>query len=248
MNIHKSRGDRVIVELSSNELSRYELCPEEMDCKNPKTRRLINDVMKRAQRHIRRDITSFDKMNVDVMETDEGCIMILCFKGIKTKRPFSGYVCVLPQTDDIFRLARGLLPHREKIRQASLFFDGNSYAACVLPYAVFSREIFFCTQRIREPGEGVCRHKRVPFRAQKAYKPRFYIVADLLKSAMVFFMSSLPKSALPETNALAPAFAATEIVSLFIPPSTSMSMSLSPRRSISFLTAVTLGIISSIKL
>ena len=70
MNIHKSRGDRVIVELSSNELSRYELCPEEMDCKNPKTRRLINDVMKRAQRHIRRDITSFDKMNVDVMETD----------------------------------------------------------------------------------------------------------------------------------------------------------------------------------
>lgn len=94
MNIHKSRGDRVIVELSSNELSRYELCPEEMDCKNPKTRRLINDVMKRAQRHIRRDITSFDKMNVDVMETDEGCIMILCFKGIKTKRPFSGYVCV----------------------------------------------------------------------------------------------------------------------------------------------------------
>lgn len=143
MNIHKSRGDRVIVELSSNELSRYELCPGEMDCKNPKTRRLINDVMKRAQRHIRRDITSFDKMNVDVMETDEGCIMILCFKGIKTKRPFSGYVCVLPQTDDIFRLARGLLPHREKIRQASLFFDGNSYAACVLPYAVFSREIFF---------------------------------------------------------------------------------------------------------
>lgn len=99
--------------------------------------------MKRAQRHIRRDITSFDKMNVDVMETDEGCIMILCFKGIKTKRPFSGYVCVLPQTDDIFRLARGLLSHREKIRQASLFFDGNSYAACVLPYAVFSREIFF---------------------------------------------------------------------------------------------------------
>ena len=85
MNIHKSRGDRVIVELSSNELSRYELCPGEMDCKNPKTRRLINDVMKRAQRHIRRDITSFDKMNVDVMETDEGCIMILCFKGIKTK-------------------------------------------------------------------------------------------------------------------------------------------------------------------
>ena len=106
MNIHKSRGDRVIVELSSNELSRYELCPEEMDCKNPKTRRLINDVMKRAQRHIRRDITSFDKMNVDVMETDEGCIMILCFKGIKTKRPFSGYVCVLPQTDDI--LARSV--------------------------------------------------------------------------------------------------------------------------------------------
>ena len=99
--------------------------------------------MKRAQRHIRRDITSFDKMNVDVMETDEGCIMILCFKGLKTKRPFSGYVCVLPQTDDIFRLARGLLSHREKIRQASLFFDGNSYAACVLPYAVFSREIFF---------------------------------------------------------------------------------------------------------
>ena len=121
MNIHKSRGDRVIVELSSNELSRYELCPEEMDCKNPKTRRLINDVMKRAQRHIRRDITSFDKMNVDVMETDEGCIMILCFKGIKTKRPFSGYVCVLPQTDDIFRLARGLLPHREKIRGESFF-------------------------------------------------------------------------------------------------------------------------------
>lgn len=88
MNIHKSRGDRVIVELSSNELSRYELCPEEMDCKNPKTRRLINDVMKRAQRHIRRDITSFDKMNVDVMETDEGCIMILCFKGIKPKDRF----------------------------------------------------------------------------------------------------------------------------------------------------------------
>ena len=136
MNIHKSRGDRVIVELSSNELSRYELCPEEMDCKNPKTRRLINDVMKRAQRHIRRDITSFDKMNVDVMETDEGCIMILCFKGIKTKRPFSGYVCVLPQTDDIFRLARGLLPH---------------YAACVLPYAVFSREIFFVLSEFGNP-------------------------------------------------------------------------------------------------
>ena len=151
MNIHKSRGDRVIVELSSNELSRYELCPEEMDCKNPKTRRLINDVMKRAQRHIRRDITSFDKMNVDVMETDEGCIMILCFKGIKTKRPFSGYVCVLPQTDDIFRLARGLLPHREKIRHASLFFDDNSYAACVLPYAVFSREIFFVLSEFGNP-------------------------------------------------------------------------------------------------
>ena len=90
-------------------------------------------------------------MNVDVMETDEGCIMILCFKGIKTKRPFSGYVCVLPQTDDIFRLARGLLPHREKIRQASLFFDGNSYAACVLPYAVFSREIFFVLSEFGNP-------------------------------------------------------------------------------------------------
>ena len=57
------------------------------------TRRLINDVMKRAQRHIRRDITSFDKMNVDVMETDEGCIMILCFKGIKPKAVFGLRLC-----------------------------------------------------------------------------------------------------------------------------------------------------------
>lgn len=145
MNIHKSRGDRVIVELSSNELSRYELCPEEMDCKNPKTRRLINDVMKRAQRHIRRDITSFDKMNVDVMETDEGCIMILCFKGIKTKRPFSGYVCVLPQTDDIFRLARGLLPHREKIRQASLFFTATAMPPAFCRMRSFQEKYFLCS-------------------------------------------------------------------------------------------------------
>lgn len=145
MNIHKSRGDRVIVELSSNELSRYELCPEEMDCKNPKTRRLINDVMKRAQRHIRRDITSFDKMNVDVMETDEGCIMILCFKGIKTKRPFSGYVCVLPQTDDIFRLARGLLPHREKIRQASLFLTATAMPPAFCRMWSFQEKYFLCS-------------------------------------------------------------------------------------------------------
>ncbi|HAQ28775.1 MAG TPA: hypothetical protein DCQ76_03325 [Ruminococcaceae bacterium] len=143
MNIHKSRGDRVIVEISSNELSRYELCPEEMDCKNPKTRRLINDVMLKAQKELRRDITSFDKMSVDVMETDEGCIIILCFKGGKNKKPFSGYICVMPQTDDIFKLAEGLLPHREKIRQASLFADDKNYAVCVLPYAVYSRDIFF---------------------------------------------------------------------------------------------------------
>lgn len=146
MNIHKSRGDRVIVELSSNELSRYELCPEEMDCKNPKTRRLINDVMKRAQRHIRRDITSFDKMNVDVMETDEGCIMILCFKGIKTKRPFSGYVCVLPQTDDIFRLAMGAFASPRKNKTGESFF----LTATAMPPAFcrmrsFQEKYFLCS-------------------------------------------------------------------------------------------------------
>lgn len=43
------------------------------------------------------------------------------------------------------------MPHREKIRQASLFFDGNSYAACVLPYAVFSREIFFVLSEFGTP-------------------------------------------------------------------------------------------------
>ena len=105
MNIQKSRGDRVIVEISSNELSRYELCPEEMDCKNPKTRRLINDVMLKAQKELRRDITSFDKMSVDVMETDE--LSYSALRAEKTKSRFRD-ISVLCRRRTIFlSLQRG---------------------------------------------------------------------------------------------------------------------------------------------
>lgn len=150
MNIHQNKDNRVIIELSKDDMTTYQLDYNELNYNDEKTRELLNDLIFLAELQLNRDFSEFNKLAVDVLPEDGGgCIILLTLKNsaksAKTnlKHSSGGLLCELFSPQAIFPLAENLSPKKNKIINSRLYLiDGKRYAAFVKPYFLNFDEMY----------------------------------------------------------------------------------------------------------
>lgn len=150
MNIHQNKDNRIIIELSKDDMQTYNIEFCDLDYNDKKTRELLNDLIFLAEIQLDRDFSDFNKLSVDVLPEDGGgCIILLTLKSsvkaakINPKQPSGGLLCELFSPQSIFLLAKNLSVKKQKIISSRLYLvDGNRYAAVVKPYFLNFDEMF----------------------------------------------------------------------------------------------------------
>lgn len=146
MNIHQNRENRIVIELSAEDMTAYKISFDEMDCGNNKTKELLGDILLEAEQELGKDLSDFDRMIVDVMpEISGGCIILLTLRSKPVKpaaRQSMGLLCELHAPSCLFSLAETLAPYRKKVLKSKLFLiDSSKYAALVEPLQASATEL-----------------------------------------------------------------------------------------------------------
>lgn len=141
MNIRQNRENRVIIELSAEDLASYDLSYKDIDYADSRTRKLLGDLLSQAENQLGKKLSGFEKFMIDVLpESDGGCILLLYLRSSDAKA--AALLCELKQPEAVFPLAEILSLRRKKVLQSRLFLaDGKNYVAYVRPSRPCEREI-----------------------------------------------------------------------------------------------------------
>lgn len=127
--------DRIIVDLSNNDMLELDITYENMDYSTIETRRVIWTVLDAAGKFLGRDLDPSRKMIIEaVPKSDGGCVLIFTvlngYKGLQSKKPLlkkqpESLLCEFESLDDLYRCAQGFAANSEV--ESSLYENNGKY-------------------------------------------------------------------------------------------------------------------------
>lgn len=141
MNIHQSRENRVIIELSAEDLALYGLSCTEITESGVQSKAVLEDLLRKAEEEIGKDLSESEKMMIDVLpEINGGCILLVSLHN--TARPAPALICTLSLPEAVFSLAESLSAHQQKIVQSKLYLAENKdYIVLIRPTYAFEKAL-----------------------------------------------------------------------------------------------------------
>lgn len=146
MKINSPAEDRIIVDLTSEDMRELEITYEEMDYSTIETRRVIWTVLDAAGKALGKDIDPSNRMVIEASpKSGGGCV--LCFtilEGQKSrlylcstlKKQEKALLCEFSSLEDLFRAAESC---NADIARSSLYECGGKYRIIITPEAEMSR-------------------------------------------------------------------------------------------------------------
>lgn len=137
MKIESPNINKIIVELSNEDMENFDITYEEFDYSNIETRRVIWTILDSARKHLNRDIDPSQEMTIETLPSKNGGCMIFFtveeskLQKIKTlpMRIFNrSVVCEFKSIDDIIDLYQKLKMQNDlKLFDAELFEKSEKY-------------------------------------------------------------------------------------------------------------------------
>lgn len=143
MDIRQKNENRIIVELSREELCALHLTFEEMDYKNPQTRDALQSLLKNAAKTLGLPISSAEKLLIEAIPDDSGGCILLFTAPMQKRRPFRGkallknsvcgFACTVEDLDALYLLLQRLQTADTKFTACKLYRAGKGYILAVKP-------------------------------------------------------------------------------------------------------------------
>lgn len=151
MQINSPAENRIIVELSAQDMLELDITYEEMDYSTIETRRVIWTVLDAAGKALGREFDPSKKMIIEAMpHSSGGCT--LCFTlpdcNVRTRKPLlrkqpASIICDFFSLDNLYRAAE-CFRSSEAVAQSSLYEDSGVYRLIVYsPFEIFSLMQYF---------------------------------------------------------------------------------------------------------
>ncbi|MBQ6625044.1 MAG: adaptor protein MecA [Clostridia bacterium] len=136
MKIDSPNSEKIIVELSDEDMSKLDITYDELDYSNIETRRVIWTILAKARKFLGRDIDPSSKMMIETLPAKSGGCMILFTVPSKNNEKSNALplrfcqenlVYEFKNIDDIIDLYKNIKSSNDtECFQAQLFFDGKS--------------------------------------------------------------------------------------------------------------------------
>lgn len=153
MDIRQKNENRIIVELSREELCALHLTFEEMDYKNPKTRDALQALLKSAAKTLGLSINSAERLLIEAIPDDRGGCILLFTAPAQKRRPFRGkallknsvcgFACTVESLDNLYLLLSRLQTVEKKLTACRL------YRAPQKGYILVVKPDFMCFPQMR---------------------------------------------------------------------------------------------------
>ncbi|MEG0546774.1 MAG: adaptor protein MecA [Oscillospiraceae bacterium] len=149
MEIHQKSENRIIIELSKDDMSTYKLDFSKIDYKSTETKQLINNILYKAEKELGKSFRLDNKMMIDVLpENDGGCIFLFTMSDTqKTNKSEikNNYTLLMLEPHSLnalFLLAQQLKLHKDAIADCSLYsVERSKLFLIVKPYYLDSEKI-----------------------------------------------------------------------------------------------------------
>lgn len=145
MKITSPSEDRIIVDLSGQDMLDLEITYEEMDYSTIETRRVIWTVLDAAGKSLSRDLDPSKRMIIEAIpKSDGGCVLIFTvlngYKGVQSKKPLlkkqpESLICEFDSLDNLYRCAEGFISGDDI--ESSLYENSGKYRLILTsPYEI----------------------------------------------------------------------------------------------------------------
>ena len=138
MKIEAPQENKIVVELTAQDMAELHITYEEMDYGNVETRRVIWTILDRVRTVLQRDIDPSGKLMIESIPTrDGGCVLFFTVpkedagpfvrQPVRLCRQPSTLLCAVDTPDDLFRLARHLRQALKPLPPSSLYLWEKRY-------------------------------------------------------------------------------------------------------------------------
>lgn len=164
MKIETPQDNKIIVELSAQDMSELDITYEEMDYSNIETRRVIWTILDRVRHALRRDIDPSSRMTIESVPTAEGgCVLFFTVppqlpeggmrQVLHIRRDAAYLLCLLDTPDALFRCAERLRDCVRPLPESRLFLWQSQYVLLLQSASRLCRMILaeygaVCTENI----------------------------------------------------------------------------------------------------
>ena len=138
MKIEAPQANKIVVELTAQDMAELDITYEEMDYGNIETRRVIWTILDRVRTTLQRDIDPSGKLLIESIPTpDGGCVLFFtvpqCIQDAGVHQPLrickqpSYLLCTVDTPETLFRLARHLRQAVHPLPESSLYLWEKRY-------------------------------------------------------------------------------------------------------------------------